>query len=237
VPATRLVFLPRVTLLALEKPFDHQPHSHELAPDEVIRHRVKAEMRKRMRGLRNTFPAAVCAEKSRAIVERLARRPEIERAKSVALFWPIEARHEVDLRELDATLRARKIPIFYPALDSETRMMSFRLVTDVAMLTDLTFGFAAPAADAPEAGPTDLDVIVVPAIVVAPSGHRIGYGAGHYDRTITRFLPHAVTIGVAYDFQLLSEIPVTEGDTALDMIVTDVQTIEIERVEATCPPT
>ncbi len=182
-------------------------------------------MRKRMRGLRNTFPAAVCAEKSRAIVERLAKRPEIERARSVALFWPIEARHEVDLRDLDTTLRARKIPLFYPAIDDETRMMTFRLVTDVALLQDLTFGFAAPPKDAPEAGPDDLDVIVVPAIVVAPSGHRIGYGAGYYDRTITRFLPHAVTIGVAYDFQLLSEIPFTESDVALDLIITDTQTI------------
>ncbi len=185
-------------------------------------------MRKRMRGLRNTFPAAVCAEKSRAIVERLAKRPEIERAKSVALFWPIEARHEVDLRELDATLRARKIPVFYPALDPETHAMSFRLVTDIAALTDLAFGFSAPTADAPEAGPSDLDVIIVPAVVVAPSGHRIGYGAGHYDRTITRFLPHAVTIGVAYDFQLLAEIPVTEGDVALDVIVTNTQTIVVK---------
>ncbi|MEO7113146.1 MAG: 5-formyltetrahydrofolate cyclo-ligase [Polyangiaceae bacterium] len=212
----------------MEKPFDIAPHSHELMPDEVIRHRVKAEMRKRMRGLRNTFPAAVCAEKSRAIVERLAKLPEIERAKSVALFWPIEARHEVDLRDLDATLRARKIPIFYPSIDSETRVMTFRLVTDVAILADLTFGFAAPPKDAPEAGPADIDVLVVPAIVVAPSGHRIGYGAGYYDRTITRFLPHAVTIGVAYDFQLLSEIPITDGDVALDILVTDTQTILVK---------
>ena len=212
----------------MEKPFDHTPHSHELAPDAVIRHRVKAEMRKRMRGLRKTFPAAVCAEKSRVIVERLAKHPEIERAKSIALFWPIEERHEVDLRDLDATLRGRKIPIFYPVIDDETHVMTFRLVTDVAMLTDMTFGFAAPPKDAPEAGPEDLDVIIVPAVVVAPSGHRIGYGAGHYDRTITRFLPHAVTIAVAYDFQLLSEIPITEGDVAVDVIVTDTQTILAE---------
>jgi 5-formyltetrahydrofolate cyclo-ligase len=220
----------------LEKPFDHQPHAHELAPDAIIRHRVKTEMRKRMRGLRNTFPAAVCAEKSRAIVERLLKRPEIERAKSVALFWPIEARHEVDLREADTQLRARGVSIFYPAIDTETKAMTFRLVGDIAMLEDMTFGFAAPPKDAPEASEKDLDVIVVPAIVVAPSGHRIGYGAGHYDRTIIRFLPHAVTIGVAYDFQVLAEIPVTEGDVALDVIVTDAQAIDVVKEEVSCPP-
>jgi 5-formyltetrahydrofolate cyclo-ligase len=220
----------------LEKPFDHQPHAHELAPDAVIRHRVKAEMRKRMRGLRNTFPAAVLTQKSGAIVARLMKRIEVERAKSIALFWPIEARHEVDLRELDTQLRARGVSIFYPAIDPETHVMTFRLVGDIAMLEDLTFGFAAPPQDAPEASEKDLDVIVVPAIVLAPSGHRIGYGAGYYDRTITRFLPHAVTIGVGYDFQVLAEVPVTEGDVALDVIVTDAQDIEVSKEEAPCPP-
>ena len=185
-----------------------------------------------MRGLRNTYPAAVLAEKSQSIVARLTKRIEIERAKSVALFWPIEARHEVDLRELDSQLRARQVSIFYPAIDPDTHVMTFRLVGDIAMLEDLTFGFAAPPGDAPEASEKDLDVIVVPAVAVAPNGHRIGYGAGYYDRTITRFLPHAVTIGVAYDFQMLAEIPITEGDVALDVIVTDAREIDAAKEEA-----
>ncbi|MEO8875549.1 MAG: 5-formyltetrahydrofolate cyclo-ligase, partial [Polyangiaceae bacterium] len=186
----------------MEKPFDHQPHPHELASDAVIRRRVKAELRKRMRGLRNTFPAAVCTERSLKIVETLARRPEIEKAKSIALFWPIEARHEVDLRTLDAVLRARGVKIFYPAIDPDTHVMTFRLVDDVAVLSDMTFGFAAPPKDAPEAGAEDLDVIVVPALGVALNGHRIGYGAGYYDRTIGLFSPRAVSIAVVYDFQV-----------------------------------
>lgn len=205
----------------LEKPFDHQPHSHELAADAVIRRRVKAELRKRMRGLRNTFPADVCNAKSHAIVQKLTERQDVATAKSVALFWPIETRHEVDLRELDALLRKRSVRIFYPAIDPETKIMTFRLVDDVSILTDLTFGFAAPQKDAHEASPDELDVIVVPALAFAPSGHRIGYGAGYYDRTIVRFLPHAVTIGVAYDFQIIAEIPVTEGDVPVDFVITD----------------
>ncbi|MGH7286141.1 MAG: 5-formyltetrahydrofolate cyclo-ligase [Polyangiaceae bacterium] len=205
----------------MEKPFDHHPHSHELAADVVIRRRVKAELRKRMRGLRNTFPADVCAAKSRVIVQKLTERQDVAVAKNVALFWPIESRHEVDLRELDAQLRKRGVRVFYPAIEPETKTMTFRLVDDVSILTDLTFGFAAPQKDAHEARPDEIDVIVVPALAIAPSGHRIGYGAGYYDRTIGRFLPHAVTIGVAYDFQIVAEIPVTEGDVALDFVVTE----------------
>lgn len=190
-----------------------------------------------MRGLRNTYPAAVCAEKSRAIVQKLTERQDVATAKAVALFWPIEARHEVDLRELDGLLRKRGVAVFYPAIDPETNVMTFRRVDDVSVLTDLTYGFAAPQKDAHEARADELDVIIVPAIAIAPSGHRIGYGAGYYDRTIVRFLPHAVTIGVAYDFQIVAEIPVTEGDVAVAHVVTDVRSFDAVPAEETPCPT
>ena len=50
-------------------------HSHKLAPDEFIRLKVKAELRKRLRGVRKTTPAEACAERSRALVARLELHP------------------------------------------------------------------------------------------------------------------------------------------------------------------
>jgi 5-formyltetrahydrofolate cyclo-ligase len=69
----------------------------------------------------------------------------------------------------------------------------------------------------------------VPAIVLAPDGHRIGYGAGFYDRALPEVAPPAVTVGVGYDYQLLSEVPVTEGDVAMDFIVTDARAMHAHR--------
>ncbi|HZU83995.1 MAG TPA: 5-formyltetrahydrofolate cyclo-ligase, partial [Polyangiaceae bacterium] len=60
-----------------------------------------------MRGLRSALPAAACAERSARIVSRLLSLDVIERARAVALFWPMQERHEVDLRALDARLRDR----------------------------------------------------------------------------------------------------------------------------------
>ena len=68
----------------------------------------------------------------------------------------------------------------------------------------------------------------MPALGVAPSGHRIGYGAGYYDRTLPLHAPPAVTLAVAYDFQLLAEVPVTEGDVPVDFIVTDRRVLRAE---------
>jgi len=201
----------------------HSPtdgHSHALAPDDVIRVKVKAELRKRLRGVRKTTPIEACAERSAKIVTALEAHPAIVAAKTVALFWPMIERHEVDLRPLDASLRARGVRLAYPSIDPETNDMVFRFVDDVAKLEEAGYGFAAPAADAPVA--TELDVVVVPAIAVDPTGHRIGYGAGYYDRTLPKH-PAATSIAVAFDWQLIAEVPALPDDVAVKSVVTDVR--------------
>jgi 5-formyltetrahydrofolate cyclo-ligase len=197
-----------------------------LPPEELIRRRVKAELRKRLRGLRATFPLDACAKRSERIAVGLEAHPAIQRARAVALFWPILARHEVDLRAFDASLRARGVRVAYPAIDAESRVMTFRFVDEVEHLEERGFGFHEPHLSAIEATRGDLDVLVVPAIAIDPTGHRIGYGAGFYDRTIPLFAPPAVTIGVAFDFQLVAEVPFADHDVPLSFVVTDERTID-----------
>ena len=197
------------------------PAERELPPEEFIRWKVKGELRKRMRGLRKTTPLTACLERSTRIVAKLEAHPLFANARRVALFWPIEARHEVDLRGLDETLRARGVSVSYPAIDPETSLMTFKRVDNPATLEEAGYGFAEPASGAPIALPGELDAIIVPALAVDVEGHRIGYGAGYYDRALPPFVPPAVTFVVAYDYQLISEVPVTEGDVALAWVVTD----------------
>ena len=199
-------------------------HSHKLAPEEFIRLKVKAELRKRLRGVRKTTPAEACAERSRSLVARLEAHPAVASAKSIALFWPIEARHEVDLRGLDTTLRGRGVRIAYPAIDADTNVMTFRFVDDVTVMDEKGFGFHEPALDAPEA--TAVDVVIVPAIAVDPTGHRIGYGAGYYDRTLPKYVPPGVSIAVAYDWQLVAEVPATQHDVRCQWVLTDLRTFD-----------
>lgn len=185
-------------------------------------HRAKMELRKRLRGLRNTTPAGALAKRSEKIVERLVAMEVVAGAKRVALFWPIEARHEVDLRPLDAQLRARGVEISYPSIEPSGEM-TFRAAT-VDELVEDPLGFRAAPQSAPE--PDSLDVVIVPAIALDANGNRLGYGAGFYDRALPRFAP-AKKIGVAYDFQLLAEVPALANDVTMDFVVTDVRTIAV----------
>ena len=212
-------------------PVRQEPH-HGFIPssaEEMLRVRVKTELRKRMRGLRKALPLAACAERSARIAARLAELPPVAGARSVCLFWPIEDRHEVDLRGLDAQLRARGARVAYPGIDPETGAMTFRFVSHPDAMQEQGFGFREPAIEEPEATPGDLDVIVIPALAVDPRGHRIGYGAGYYDRTLPRFSPPAATVAVAFDFQLVPEVPESPLDIPAGWIVTDARAQPCER--------
>jgi 5-formyltetrahydrofolate cyclo-ligase len=210
------------------------PGSHGFIPssaEELLRRRVKAELRKRMLGLRTALPAISCRERSERIAVRLLSMEPIANARAVALFWPIEPRHEVDLRALDTRLRERDVRVAYPTVDTQSRTMSFRFVTDPLAMEERTLYGAElrePSASDPEAAPGQLDAIVVPALALDPTGQRIGYGAGYYDSTLPRFVPPAASIAVSFDFQLVAEIPSTEGDVGVQYVVTDARVLSAE---------
>ncbi len=211
-----------------QPPADHHgfiPSSEE----DLLRRRVKVELRKRMRGLRGTLPASAGGVRSTRIVSNLLSLEPIARARAVALFWPMERRREVDLRPLDASLRERGVKVAYPAVDPTSGHMVFRFVGDPAAMAEdpRGLGLREPNAAEEEAVPGAIDAIVVPALAVDPAGHRIGYGAGHYDRTLPRFVPPATSIAVAFDFQLVVELPATSGDFPTQYVVTDARSIRI----------
>lgn len=196
--------------------------------EDMLRRRVKSELRKRMRGLRKALPAQACNERSARICERLAATAPFAHARAIALFWPIEDRHEVDLRALGARLRERGLRVAFPRIEPETGMMSFHFVEDTSRLVEGASGLREPAPEEPLATPGSLDAIVVPSLAVDPRGHRIGYGAGHYDRALPQFAPPTSTLAVAFDFQLVAEVPNTDGDVAVGWIVTDSRTLVAE---------
>ena len=212
---------------------EHEPHPKgRLYSDDVIAVKVKAELRKRMRGLRRAAPVASCEERSAKIRARVLLLPEVVRAKTVALFYPIEGRNEVDLRPLDTALRGRGVRVAYPSIDPETNVMTFREVADADGMEERGKGFAEPSPDAEIV--VCPDVIVVPALAVAPSGHRLGYGAGYYDRALDS-AKGAYSVAVLYDYQLLMEVPTLPHDVAVSYIVTDLRELASDPSVAPMP--
>jgi 5-formyltetrahydrofolate cyclo-ligase len=197
--------------------------------------RAKAQIRRRMRALRAAYPAAIRGEWSARIVERLQAHPVFAAARSVATFWPNVERGEVDVRALHVAAQRASKRILYPFMQPHrlggepasevaadvTFRTGFRFVSGQAELADRGGGFFEPDPGAPEAARGEVDLVIVPALAVSADGHRLGYGSGFYDVTLPDFCPPAMTVVVAYEFQLLAELPCLEHDVRCRYAVTE----------------
>ena len=86
-------------------------------------------------------------------------------------------------------------------------------------LVEGAFGAAIPR-DQVELVPS---ILIVPLLAFDRRGGRLGYGGGHYDRTLEglRSRDNVTAIGFAYDIQECREVPREPTDQLLDLVVTE----------------
>ncbi len=95
----------------------------------------------------------------------------------------------------------------------------------VAPLADCragALGIPDPPADAP---PVDPDIVLVPLLGVDRRGTRLGQGGGYYDRTLAalRAVRRVLAVGIAWDMQLVGNLPAEAWDAPLDALATPSQ--------------
>ncbi|MDB5507589.1 MAG: 5-formyltetrahydrofolate cyclo-ligase [Hyphomicrobiales bacterium] len=162
------------------------------------------------------------AETREAAAEAIARAVESLASRLpggvVAAYWPI--RREADPRPSLARLRtlghASALPVVTP-----DRLL-FRLWAEADTLAPAPFGLMEPLGSAPLVEPATL---LVPLAAFDRRGHRIGYGKGHYDRTLA-VLPPVTTVGIAYSVQEIPAIPDEPHDHPLDFVVTEREIVD-----------
>jgi 5-formyltetrahydrofolate cyclo-ligase len=208
--------------------FDKPPELDDPALYAELGRRAKKQLRGRLAATRGALPASAVRARSARIVEALCSLEVLGKARSVASFWPMAGRAEVDLTDLDRQLGERGVLRYYPFMDPNVQGFTtgFRRVSNAAELVSRGRRFLEPPPDAPVAARGDVDVVLVPALAVTPEGHRLGYGSGFYDVTLPDLAPPALTIVVAFSFQLLGELFVEPHDVACDAVVTDREIID-----------
>lgn len=195
----------------------------------ALRLRAKKELRKRLSGLRGALSEAGAAERSQAIVARVIQHDAFRTARSVAVFYPMLRRREIDLRPLVAEARAQGKVVACPWIGDGEGAPCFREVVDDASLVMTPIGAQEPPVTAPVVSP---ELIVVPALALDLDGHRLGYGGGYYDRLLAAH-PDAETIAVVYELQILAEIPVLPHDRRVGHVASEARLV---RAGAVAPP-
>jgi 5-formyltetrahydrofolate cyclo-ligase len=82
------------------------------------------------------------------------------------------------------------------------------------------FGIGEPAEVAP-VPVEDLDVVVVPAVAVDRLGHRLGFGAGYYDRALAARGPGTLLVAAVFSVQVVDSITPEPWDVPVDVVVTE----------------
>ena len=70
----------------------------------------------------------------------------------------------------------------------------------------------------------NLDVVLVPTVGISPTGVRLGYGHGFYDRFLSEH--KTTTISLTLEKQIIKNIPKSEHDIIIDWIVTEDRILE-----------
>jgi len=136
----------------------------------------------------------------------------------VAGYSPI--RGEIDPTPLMRTLAEEGAQLALPAVTARGKSLIFRAWSPSDRLMLGSLGIPEPSPAAAELVP---DVILVPLAAFDRSGHRIGYGAGHYDVTLAhlRKAKAAIAIGLAFAVQEIKAVPMQPHDVALDYVLTE----------------
>jgi len=162
-------------------------------------------------------PAAT--ESARRVAGRVLGLPELASARSVLVCLSFGT--ELGTEDLIERLRSSGRQVYLPRTDPRDR--SLHLHAYPCSMKTLSFGLREPLPSAPELPPdsvsTTLDAALILGLAFDRKGYRLGHGGGYFDRFL-RGRPFPA-IGLAYDFQLVDQVPVESHDLPMALVVTD----------------
>jgi 5-formyltetrahydrofolate cyclo-ligase len=184
--------------------------------------KLKAALRRDLAARRDALPAAERQAAGLAVANRELP-VAVASGTVVSGFWPIKS--EISPLPLMRRFADAGASLALPVVAGRGQPLVMRAWSFGAPLVAGVWGIREPPADAPEVFP---DIVIVPLLAFDRRGHRLGYGAGHYDRTIARLhaMKTVATVGIAFAVQQIDEVPTTPRDERLDLVLTEGGTLD-----------
>ncbi|MFN0132544.1 MAG: 5-formyltetrahydrofolate cyclo-ligase [Phycisphaerales bacterium] len=172
---------------------------------------LRAAMKARLAAMTTAERAAASSEICRELAHALSS------ARVVLAFHPMAS--EPDVLPWAAELLCRGVVVGLPRVDWTTGEMRGHVVKDFVELVAARGGLREPRAEAPMLPAPDL--VLVPGLAFCAVGLRLGRGGGHYDRFLASLPSTTRTCGVAFESQVVEQIPRDPWDVAMKALVTE----------------
>lgn len=176
----------------------------------------KQAIRRQARAARDAFVASnpIALSPPAAITDRFA--PGV----IVAAYLSIDS--EADPAPLVASARAAGATLALAHVEARSAPMRFLEWREEEALVAGPFGLTQPGPDAPEVAP---DIILTPLVAYDRALHRLGQGAGFYDRAFARY-PDAWRVGIAWSAQEVAAVPTDPWDVPLHALLNEHEFLE-----------
>ncbi len=177
---------------------------------------MKKEIRKKMLKLRNEMEQIVRDQKDKKITLKFIKFLRSKEIKSVLLY--ASYRSEVDTKKIFYFCQQHSIKTAFPKVVKRVKALELYWVNNLEQLSSGYKSILEPHSGT-KASIEEIEVIVVPGIAFDINCYRIGYGGGFYDRLL--LYKKGLAIGLAYEEQIIDQIPVEPFDKRVDLIITD----------------
>ncbi len=158
---------------------------------------------------------------SKKMQKRLKKINTFRNAQKIGAYFPIGS--EILTQDIIQELFSNGKEVFLPKVIGEK--MEFRKITDFSSLEKGSFDIMEPKENCQI--DNSLDVILVPTVGISPTGVRLGYGFGFYDRFLAEH--KTTTISLTLEKQIVKNIPKSEHDIVIDWIITEDRILKTQR--------
>ena len=158
------------------------------------------------------------AEKSRRLCEMILASDEFKNASTIMLYKAFRA--EADLSAIMKAAASENKHFCFPVCFSKSQMKAYEPLNDESWSTGL-YGIKEPVPEkSRECAPEEIGLIICPCTAFDEECHRIGMGAGYYDRFLPKCV-NAVIISAAFEVQKQDSVPVDRLDIPMDAVFTE----------------
>jgi len=185
---------------------------------------LKQTLRARLRARIEALSAGEKLDASVRACALLERQAVWKKASAILFYSPLPS--ELNIQSLMfRALEAGKIVTLPRFIPESSSYSAFRLMDLAEDCHPGKFGIHEPKAGCPAVPLNQLDLVLVPGVGFDAAGRRLGRGRGFYDRLLPDI--SGVKCGIAFDEQVLDEIPAEPHDIRLDCILTPARWHEV----------
>lgn len=178
----------------------------------------KNELREQMKSLRSSMTMEEKRKQDSIIFNKILNSNCYKEATTLMVY--VSFGLEVDTKcIIKHALENNKIVCVPKIINKKSGMKAIKIQSLNELIRN-KFGMLEPVSFEKEIFSQDIDLFLVPGLAFDNMGGRIGYGAGYYDRFLKDADDKSFKIGLAYNFQVIEKVPMTENDVYLDAIIT-----------------